>query len=61
MYRFTVFRENLMFVLEHNLSGDSFTLGMNRFGAITNAEYREIYTIEYTESNHKEYAEIKNI
>jgi len=53
MYRFTVFRENLMFVLEHNTFGESFALGMNRFGAITNAEYREIYTINYTASNFK--------
>lgn len=43
-YRLSVFRENLHFVVSHNmLPGQNFTLGINQFADLTEAEFREQY------------------
>ena len=43
-YRFSVFRENMRFILDHNLNSFSnFSLGMNQFTDLTNEEYRAAY------------------
>jgi hypothetical protein len=40
-HRFSVFRENMRFILDHNLNTFSnFSLGMNQFTDLTNEEYR---------------------
>lgn len=43
-HRFSVFRENMRFILDHNLNTFSnFSLGMNQFTDLTNDEYRAAY------------------
>ena len=43
-HRFSVFRENMRFILDHNLNTFSnFSLGMNQFTDLTNEEYRSAY------------------
>jgi KDEL-tailed cysteine endopeptidase len=44
-YRLSVFRENLHFVVTHNmLPGQNFTLGINQFADLTEAEFREQFS-----------------
>jgi cathepsin L len=42
-YRYQVFRTNLDFINGFNGQNKSFTVGMNQFGDLTNAEYRRMY------------------
>jgi cathepsin L len=42
-YRYQVFRTNLDYINGFNAQNKSFTLGMNQFGDLTNAEYRRMY------------------
>jgi cathepsin L len=41
--RFAIFQRNLDFVQKFNSEGHSHTVGMNRFGDLTNEEYRKLY------------------
>jgi C1A family cysteine protease len=41
--RFGIFQGNLKMIREHNAAGHSFTLGINQFTDLTNAEYRQMY------------------
>lgn len=42
--RFKIFYDNLMFIDEHNLSGNrTYKVGLNQFADLTNEEYRSMY------------------
>jgi len=41
--KFTTFKTNLNFINHHNTLGKSYTLKMNKFGDLTNAEFSRIY------------------
>jgi C1A family cysteine protease len=42
--RFTVFKDNLRFIDEHNtLENNTYKVGLNRFADLTNKEYRDMY------------------
>lgn len=41
--RFEVFKDNLMFVDEHNRVNRSYRVGLNRFADLTNDEFRATY------------------
>lgn len=42
-HRFEIFKENLDWINQHNSVKRTYTVGMNKFGDITNKEYREMY------------------
>jgi C1A family cysteine protease len=43
-YRFSVFKDNMRFILDHNMNSFSnFSLGVNQFTDLTNDEYRAAY------------------
>jgi cathepsin L len=42
-YRYRVFRTNLDYINGFNAQNKSFTVGMNQFGDLTNAEYQRMY------------------
>ncbi|XP_074557118.1 zingipain-1-like [Curcuma longa] len=52
-YRLEVFKENLRLVDEHNAAADrgehTFRLGMNRFGDLTNEEYRARFLRDFSQ------------
>ncbi|KAL4364342.1 hypothetical protein GQ457_04G002700 [Hibiscus cannabinus] len=41
--RFEIFKDNLMFVQEHNSVNRTYKVGLNRFADLTNEEYRTMY------------------
>ncbi|GAA0157224.1 cysteine protease [Lithospermum erythrorhizon] len=41
--RFQIFKDNLMFIDEHNSQDKNYKLGLNRFADLTNEEYRNMY------------------
>ncbi|EYU37647.1 hypothetical protein ABFS82_02G037200 [Erythranthe guttata] len=41
--RFQIFKDNLMFVEEHNSADRPYKVGMNRFADLTNEEYRSMF------------------
>jgi cathepsin L len=41
--RYNIFKANLNFIHEHNKMNHSYTVAMNKFGDLTNAEYRTTY------------------
>ncbi|KAJ6679066.1 CYSTEINE PROTEASE [Salix purpurea] len=41
--RFEVFKDNLMFIDQHNSENRTYTVGLNRFADLTNEEYRSMY------------------
>ncbi|KAL4278752.1 hypothetical protein GQ457_03G003210 [Hibiscus cannabinus] len=41
--RFEIFKDNLMFILEHNSVNRTYKVGLNRFADLTNEEYRAMY------------------
>ncbi|XP_031494570.1 cysteine proteinase RD21A-like [Nymphaea colorata] len=41
--RFNAFKDNLLFIDEHNSGNHSYKLGLNRFADLTNEEYRKMY------------------
>jgi cathepsin L len=43
--RFMVFQDNLKRIRDHNAADHSFTVGINQFSDLTNAEYRQKYLI----------------
>jgi len=43
LHRFMVWKSNLDYVRSHNTKNESFTLAMNRFGDLTNEEFRAQY------------------
>ena len=46
-HRFGVFKRNMQFIEDHNKKGLSYTLKMNKFGDLTNEEFKYInlYTV----------------
>uniref|UniRef100_A0A7S3N558 Cathepsin propeptide inhibitor domain-containing protein n=1 Tax=Euplotes harpa TaxID=151035 RepID=A0A7S3N558_9SPIT len=48
LYRFKIFRDNLNMINNHNLSGKSYTMGVNQFADLTNEEFRAKYLSTYT-------------
>jgi len=42
-YRYRIFKQNTDFVIAHNAAGKSFQVAMNRFGDLTNKEYRQYF------------------
>lgn len=41
--RFGIFKDNLMFIDEHNSENRTYKVGLNRFADLTNKEYRSMY------------------
>ncbi|KAL9385973.1 hypothetical protein Peur_022983 [Populus x canadensis] len=41
--RFEIFKDNLMFIDQHNSENRTYTVGLNRFADLTNEEYRSMY------------------
>jgi len=41
--RKAIFEKNVAYINKHNSQGHSYTLGMNQFGDLTNAEYQAMY------------------
>ena len=41
--RFEIFKDNLLFIDQHNAENRSYKLGLNRFADLTNEEYRGMY------------------
>ncbi|XP_077225424.1 cysteine proteinase mucunain-like [Tasmannia lanceolata] len=41
--RFEIFKDNLLFIEEHNAGNHSYKLGLNRFADLSNEEYRSMY------------------
>jgi cathepsin L len=41
--RFNIFKSNLDFVTAHNKANKSFTVAMNKFGDLSNSEFRKLY------------------
>ncbi|XP_043712590.1 cysteine proteinase RD21A-like isoform X1 [Telopea speciosissima] len=41
--KFEIFKDNLMFIDEHNAENHTYKLGLNRFADLTNEEYRAMY------------------
>jgi len=41
--REAIFNKNVAYINQHNAMGKSYTLGMNQFGDLTNAEYQKMY------------------
>ncbi|XP_058070087.1 cysteine proteinase mucunain-like [Magnolia sinica] len=41
--RFEIFRDNLLFINEHNAGNHTYTLGLNKFADLTNEEFRSLY------------------
>ncbi|KAK1383240.1 Cysteine proteinase [Heracleum sosnowskyi] len=41
--RFEIFKDNLMFIDEHNSGNHSYRVGLNKFADLSNDEYRSIY------------------
>lgn len=42
-FRYRVFRNNLNYIRDFNARNDNFTLKMNQFGDLTNAEFRQVF------------------
>lgn len=42
-YRYTVFKSNLNYIMDHNRKNMSYTLAINKFADLTNAEFRQMY------------------
>jgi hypothetical protein len=42
-HRFAVFQDNLAFIEKHNAEKHSYTVGINQFADLTNAEFRMLY------------------
>ncbi|CAL0312835.1 unnamed protein product [Lupinus luteus] len=49
--RFQVFKDNLVFIDEHNAQNNTYKLGLNKFADLTNEEYRAMYL--GTRNDHK--------
>jgi cathepsin L len=43
LHRFGIFKANLNFIHSHNAANKSFTVAMNKFGDLTNAEFAKLY------------------
>ncbi|KAF3794307.1 Cysteine proteinase [Nymphaea thermarum] len=41
--RFEIFKDNLLYIVQHNAGSHSYKLGLNRFSDLTNEEYRSTY------------------
>ncbi|XP_020675311.1 oryzain alpha chain [Dendrobium catenatum] len=52
--RFEIFKDNLLYIDEHNAGVHSFRLGLNRFADLTNDEYRSLY-LGFRRSPHPQY------
>merc|ERR1711976_874121 len=52
--RFAIFKENLAFIARHNadhkLGNESYTVGVNQFADLTNAEFRSTHLAEMVEA-----------
>jgi cathepsin L len=51
LHRFEVFKTNVEFINEHNLEGHGYTVAINKFADMTNAEYKALYVNGYRRAN----------
>ncbi|CAL5197738.1 unnamed protein product [Lathyrus oleraceus] len=51
--RFQIFKDNLIFIDEHNAQNHSYRVGLNEFADITNKEYRDTYLSRWSNNNIK--------
>jgi len=49
--RQAIFNKNVAYINKHNAEGHSYTLGMNQFGDMTNAEYQAMYLRPFARAN----------
>jgi len=58
--RFQIYRDNLSFIRVHNSQNKEWVLGMNKFGDLTFAEFKEIYTpLKFPANSNKRYKDLK--